>query len=85
METINKLLKKQAPKVNKKAAAAAAAADASPEDPSSGVNPVFVRWASTKDGSRVSIPKEMVDGPMGRIFRTGNGGFVSGKMVEEVV
>lgn len=84
METINKLLKKQAPKVNKKAAAAAAAADASPEDESSGISPVYIRWTTNKDGSRVSIPNEMVDGPAGRMFRSGNGGFVSGKMVDEV-
>jgi Ino eighty subunit 2 len=83
METINKLLKKQAPKVSKKAAAAAAA-DGTPEEEGSKVNPVFIRWTSTKEGSRVAIPDEMVDGPAGRVFQKGTGGLSSGKMVEEV-
>lgn len=82
METINKLLKKQAPKVNKKAVAAAAAAEGDPEDESSKVSPVFIRWVSTKDGSRVAVPGPIANGPVGRVFQ--KGGLKSGKMVEEV-
>lgn len=82
METINKLLKKQAPKVNKKAAAAAAAAEASPDGDSSRINPAFIRWTSNKDGCRVSVPTEMIEGPAGKLFV--KKGLVGGKMVQEV-
>lgn len=82
METINKLLKKQAPKVNKKAAAAAAAAEATPEDDSSKINPAFIRWTSTKDGCRVGVPTEMVEGPAGKLFV--KKGLAGSKIVEEV-
>lgn len=85
METINKLLKKQAPKVNKKAAAAAAAADGTPEDDGPKVSPVFVRWVSNKNGVSIGVPKEMVDGPTGRLFRGGTSTPpLPTKMVEEV-
>lgn len=82
METINKLLKKQAPKVNKKAAAAAAAAEATPEGDSSRINPAFIRWTSNKEGCRVGMPTDMVEGPVGKMF--GKKGLAGGKMVEEV-
>lgn len=73
METINKLLKKQAPKVNKKAAAAAAAAEGSiyDEDGVLKASPVFVRWVSNKNGISVAVPREMVNGPAGKLFRGG--------------
>lgn len=71
METINKLLKKQAPKVNKKAAAAAAAGDGTPEDDGPKVSPVFVRWVSNKNGVSIGVPREIVNGPPGRVFRSG--------------
>lgn len=82
METINKLLKKQAPKVNKKAAAAAAAAESTPEGESSKVNPAFIRWTSNKEGCRVSVPTEIVEGPVGKVFA--KKGLAGSKMVEEV-
>ena len=75
METINKLLKKQAPKTNKRSALG----DETPEE-GSRANPVFVRWVSTKEGNVVAMPDEMLMGPAGRVF----GGLGSGKMVEEV-
>lgn len=78
METINKLLKKQAPKINKKAAAAAAAAEL--EEEGSNANPAFVRWVNSKQGSVIGVPGEMIDGPLaGPFVKSG-----SGKMVEEV-
>lgn len=83
METINKLLKKQAPKVNKKAAAAAAAAEGTPDDESSKVKPAFIRWTSNKNGCRVGVPTEMAEGPVGQLFV--KGGLQGGKMVKEVV
>lgn len=81
METINKLLKKQAPKINKKAAAAAAAAEE--EEVASGPNPAIVRWVNNKSGSKIGVPIDMVEGPTGRII-AGGSTMTSGKMVEEV-
>ncbi|ETS79457.1 hypothetical protein PFICI_09310 [Pestalotiopsis fici W106-1] len=77
-ETIDKLLKKQAPKTNRKAQLAAEEAAQLEEKP----NPVFVRWVSNKDGNRVAVPDEIIAGPAGKVFIPG--GLRSGKMVEEV-
>ncbi|KAK8133724.1 hypothetical protein PG984_005736 [Apiospora sp. TS-2023a] len=79
METINKLLKKQAPKAKTKAQLAndeSEAAEANKADP------MFVRWISNKDGNRIAVPQEMLGGPLGKVFTPG--GLRSGKMVEEV-
>ncbi|KAK4060251.1 uncharacterized protein Triagg1_10836 [Trichoderma aggressivum f. europaeum] len=62
METINKLLKKQAPKINRKAAA-----DAQDQD-SQKANPIFIRWVSNKSGNRVAVPEEIIEGPAGTVF-----------------
>ncbi|KAL6691937.1 PAPA-1-like conserved region domain-containing protein [Trichoderma pleuroticola] len=62
METINKLLKKQAPKINRKAAAADAQED------SQKANPIFIRWVSNKSGNRVAVPEEIIEGPAGAVF-----------------
>ncbi|KAK8087215.1 hypothetical protein PG994_002189 [Apiospora phragmitis] len=65
METINKLLKKQAPKAKSKAQIAndeSEAADANKADP------IFVRWISNKDGNRIAVPEEMLSGPLGKVF-----------------
>lgn len=78
METINKLLKKQAPKVSRKAAGAGDGLN-DPNKPS----PVFVRWVSNKNGSHISIPNEIIEGPAGKVFGPKTG-LPSGKMVEEV-
>ncbi|KAK1242468.1 hypothetical protein MKX08_005280 [Trichoderma sp. CBMAI-0020] len=67
METINKLLKKQAPKINRKAAAAAAAADSQGPNAQK-ADPVFIRWVSNKSGNRIAVPDEIVDGPSGTLF-----------------
>ncbi|RYP58422.1 hypothetical protein DL769_008961 [Monosporascus sp. CRB-8-3] len=79
METINKLLKKQAPKTNRKSQLAL---EATPDVESQKPSPIFIRWINTKDGSRVAVPDEMMDGPVGRVFVPG--GLKRGKMVEEV-
>ncbi|KAI6780701.1 INO80 complex subunit-like protein [Emericellopsis cladophorae] len=86
METINKLLKKQAPKVNKKAAAAAAAAEANSEEGEHGSrnNPVFIRWTSTKSGNRVGVSNDLIEGPAGSLFGPPSSGLKRGKMVNEV-
>lgn len=91
METINKLLKKQVQKDNKKGAAGANGDDTLANEgggSASSANPMFVRWVSNKNGSRVSVPAEILEGPLGRTF--GGGGSANGKagiprmMVEEV-
>lgn len=89
METINKLLKKQAPRTTRKAAMLAAAEEAQDTEPQR-PNPMFIRWVNSKEGSRVAVPDELLSSPAGRLF-TGGGGksgtsapFSSGKMVEEV-
>ncbi|OAA44328.1 hypothetical protein NOR_04056 [Metarhizium rileyi] len=83
METINKLLKKQAPKINRKAAAAAVRAD-SPNEESFKPDPTLIRWVNNKSGSRVSVPEDIIAGPVGQIFKKNSSGLVPGKMVEEV-
>ncbi|KAI1269698.1 hypothetical protein F5Y18DRAFT_107479 [Xylariaceae sp. FL1019] len=65
METINKLLKKQAPKISRKAQLAM---DATPDVEAQRPGPIFVRWVSSKEGVRVAVPEEMLSGPAGRVF-----------------
>ncbi|KAI3341653.1 PAPA-1-like conserved region-domain-containing protein [Ustulina deusta] len=66
METINKLLKKQAPKTKGKAQAGM---ESTPDFDAQKPSPIFVRWTSNKDGIRVSVPDEMLAGPAGKVFR----------------
>lgn len=78
METINKLLKKQAPKISRKAAAEGGGEEVPKQ------NPIFVRWVSNKSGVRVGVPDEIAKGPAGAVFSGTRPGLSSGKMVEEV-
>lgn len=66
METINKLLKKQAPKTN----ARRKEYNGTEEGPDGERKPnsVFIRWTSNKDGNSVSVPREVVGGPLGSLF-----------------
>lgn len=66
METINKLLKKQAPKTNRKSQAGM---ELSPDDESQKPSSIFVRWVSSRDGIRVAVPNEMLGGPAGKVFQ----------------
>ena len=79
METINKLLKKQAPKTNRRVGHLPGD-ESPPEFPKP--NPVFIRWVSSKKGSIVAVPEEIIEGPVGRVFVPGGSGL--GKTVEEV-
>lgn len=79
METINKLLKKQAPKINRKAAGNG---DGTGDD-SQKPNPAFVRWVSNKNGVRVAVTDEMLESPAGTIFGPAPKP-ASRKLVEEV-
>ena len=84
MDTINRLLKKQAPKRRGKISAAEISAQDRGDDSASPpaeeitpANPVFVRWTSDANGCRVGVPGEWLSGPAGKVF----GG---GRAVEEV-
>ncbi|MCJ1338378.1 hypothetical protein MMC09_003665 [Bachmanniomyces sp. S44760] len=82
MDTINRLLKKQAPKRRGKISAAettsAANADGKASTPNDQTeldeieyekpNPVFVRWVSTKQGTRIGVPEEWIAAPLGKIL-----------------
>lgn len=78
METINKLLKKQAPKTSKKGARGTS--------PEAGAKPAdtLIRWVSNKSGSRVAVPDEIMSGPVGDVFGPPGKGSGASKMVEEV-
>lgn len=76
-ETINKLLKKQAPKTTKRAAAPVE--EEVPED-ANRPDPTVIRWISDRNGSRVALPEELVSSRVGAIFRPAK----VGGMVEEV-
>lgn len=84
METINKLLKKQAPKTN------ARRKDLNGEATPDGTDvqkpsPHFVRWVSNKDGNRIGVPEEWVESPVGGIFRSSVKGLgMGGKLIQEV-
>jgi len=87
METINKLLKKQAPKTNaRRNGFNPTAGDGTPESDHK-PDPIFVRWVSNKDGNRIGVPVEWLEGPVGAVFQGGvkqasNG--MSKKLIEEV-
>ncbi|MCJ1317653.1 hypothetical protein MMC15_002978 [Xylographa vitiligo] len=83
MDTINRLLKKQAPKRRGKISAAEIAAGrarvgSGEETPAEyeveieRANPVFVRWVSGREGVRVGVPAEW-EGGVGRVFGMGVG------------
>ncbi|KAL8852130.1 MAG: hypothetical protein Q9221_002953 [Calogaya cf. arnoldii] len=88
LDTINRLLKKQAPKRRGKISAEEIATNAmAPPEPSDiefeKPNPVYVRWVSDKDGSRVGVPSEWLEdgleNTIGKVFM-GSG---RRRMVEE--
>ncbi|EFX06587.1 papa-1-like conserved region protein [Grosmannia clavigera kw1407] len=67
-ETINKLLKRQAPKTTKKNALAGD--DSGDEDGRPRPDPTIIRWVSNSKGSRVAVAAELLAGPVGSVFRT---------------
>lgn len=87
METINKLLKKQAPKTNaRRNNMNNVGGDSTPDSEAQKPNPLFVRWVSNKDGNRIGVPEEWMESPVGAIFQGGvkQAGGMSGKLIEEV-
>lgn len=95
MDTINRLLKKQAPKRRGKISNAELNAnkDGSANTPGNEMNtaepeiekpnPIFVRWVNTREGTKMGVPEEWLGAPIGRVFQ-GAKGLGSGRMVEEV-
>ncbi|KAL1900903.1 hypothetical protein Sste5346_001964 [Sporothrix stenoceras] len=84
-ETINKLLKRQAPKTTKKNAQAEDEEGA--VDGSGRSAAVFIRWTSNKQGNRVGVKNEVLGGPVGALFgppSAANSRQAPPKMVEEV-
>lgn len=89
METINKLLSKPAPKRRTRAEMIAAqqAADMTPgedEDGGPKANPLYSRWINNKDGSRVAVPEEWLESPLGDVFKGTSNSSNGGRMVQEV-
>jgi Ino eighty subunit 2 len=64
MDTINRLLKKQAPKRRRKA-------DMNDDEDGMGNRPPlsFVRTVQIIEGTRLGVPEEWVDAPVGEIFK----------------
>lgn len=89
MDTINKLLKKPAPKRRTRAEIIAAqqmesmATPGAEEGDEERPDPLFVRWVNNSEGSRIGVPEEWLDAPVGEIFLR-HSGLSSGRMVEEV-
>lgn len=87
MDTINRLLKKQAPKRRGKISAAEISAQDRGDDDSASppaeefapANPVFARWVSDRGGCRVGVPGEWLE------VGVGVGGVFGGKLVVEEV
>lgn len=85
MDTINKLLKKPAPKRRTRAEMLAAQAAEGGSDWEEGMeerpDALYVRWSNSARGSRIGVPVEWVEAPVGEVFRRAP---VGGRMVEEV-
>jgi Ino eighty subunit 2 len=83
MDTINRLLRKQAPKRRGRIPAAEAAENAAADQEIAAevepADPIMVRWISGREGSLIAVPEEWVGTPAGSIF-----GGTPRKLVEEV-
>lgn len=88
MDTINKLLHKQAPKRRTRAeieAARAAEAGETPlaeQDPNK-LDPMFLRWVSSSKGSFICVSEEWQNSTAGDLFRKPEN-FGASSMIEEV-
>jgi len=85
MDTINRLLKKQAPKRRGRVPVAETAAEATPDVPPEPQkpDPTMIRWVNSRDGCKVAVPDELFGTPVARVFgeAPSNG---NRKLVEEV-
>jgi len=82
MDTINRLLKKQAPKRRGRIPAAETAGEATPEVPAEPekADPTMIRWVSGREGCKALVSDELLRTPAARPF----GGLPGGKLIEEV-
>ena len=98
MDTINRLLKRQAPKVRGKPVSggkSGVAGDATPSVEAGtgevgGVvqeapEPTMVRWISSKEGVRLYVPTSWLDTPAGRVFDPGMGGRLGHRKMVEII
>ncbi len=84
METINKLLKKQAPKTNLRRGAFNNVPSDSNDEEAPKPNALFVRWVSNKDGNRIGVPEEWLESPIGKVFTNSVKPSISSKLIQEV-
>ena len=99
MDTINRLLKRQAPKVRGKPVSGGKSGTAGDATPSAeagvaeagGVvqeappKPTMVRWISDKEGVRLYVPTSWLGTPAGRVFDPGMGGRLGHRKVVEII
>lgn len=88
MDTINRLLKKQPPKRQRRVAQEVTESGQEDEPEYEKANPLYVRYTQTVRGTQLAIPEEWLDAPVGSVF-TGklaqpSRGHFNGRMVEEV-
>ena len=87
MDTINRLLKKQAPKRRGRIPVSETAAEASPDVPQEiyKPDPTMIRWVSNHDMSRVGVPEDLLGTSMSRVFGRSPIGVRRGRrLVEEI-
>jgi Ino eighty subunit 2 len=82
MDTINRLLKKQAPKRRGRIPAAETAGEATPDVPVEveKPDPTMIRWINGREGCKALVPDEILGTPAGRPF----GSLPGRKLIEEV-
>lgn len=92
MDTINKLLKKPAPKRRTRAEiiaqqqADSMATPGAEEGEEDRADPLFVRYVQNRNGAKLGVPDEWMelDGSLGEVLRVGWNGGGGNRMVEEV-
>lgn len=89
MDTINKLLSKPAPKRRTRAEILAqerangltpGAEDGEFEKP----DPLSVRWVNSRAGSRIGVPGEWLERPIGEVFKPQASTMRAGGLIQEV-
>lgn len=87
MDTINRLLKKQAPKRRGRVPVGELGGEATPDvavEPEK-ADPIYIRWISTSEGCKVAVPTEMLGTPASQPFGGLSGAVAPGrKLIEEV-
>ncbi|OKL61097.1 hypothetical protein UA08_03169 [Talaromyces atroroseus] len=87
MDTINRLLKKQAPKRRGRVPVAELGGEGTPDVAAEFEKPdeTVIRWISNRDGCKVAVPAEMLGAPVSRPFGSFTGiGSSRRKLIEEV-